>query len=175
MATKNFFASSTAVQINAFPNKPVRFEDLNFNNLLMAFKTTWVNPETNLNTDVFQVQILEGSGSNVELIGSTYLFPALGATLADFLAILEAQATNSSDYFAIYQDMYAISNLENTISTRDVIINKQRCARKVYTPVVGEDGYTTLYMNAGQSWQYLKLFVVGDQESAFDYYYAYYD
>ena len=110
MATKNFFASSTAVQINAFPNKPVRFEDLNFNNLLMAFKTTWVNPETNLNTDVFQVQILEGGGSNVELIGSTYLFPALGATLADFLAILEAQATNSSDYFAIYQDMYAISD-----------------------------------------------------------------
>lgn len=175
MATKNFFASSTAVQINAFPNKPVRFEDLNFNNLLMAFKTTWVNPETNLNTDVFQVQILEGGGSNVELIGSTYLFPALGASLADFLAILEAEATNSSDYFAIYSDMYAIGNLENTVSVRDVIINEQRCARKVFTPTGESTGYTTLYMNAGQSWQYLKLFVDGDQEEAHDYYYEYYD
>ena len=118
--SKYFFSASTSGWINTAPNTPVRFQDLNVSNLLMAFVTTWKDPVTGTNTQCFQVEMLEGGGSNVNLIRTTYLFPTYGCTLAQFKTILNAQATDINLTTEIYTDMFAIGNKENKIGRAHV-------------------------------------------------------
>lgn len=169
--SKYFFSASTSGWINTAPNTPVRFQDLNVSNLLMAFVTTWKDPVTGANTQCFQVEMLEGGGSNVNLIRTTYLFPTYGCTLAQFKTILNAQATDINLTTEIYNDMFAIGNKENTLATRDVLVNNSRVVSRLYFPL--PSNYTVISLNGGNQISYLNLFVQGQQEDSFRYYYQY--
>jgi hypothetical protein len=97
------------------------------------------------------------------------LFPTNGATLDQFKAILDAQSAGNK--VVKYTDLIAIGNIENTISTRDVLINEHKIIRKVYLP---SEDVTDIYCDAFEL-QAKQLFVDGDQTTAVDYYYEYYD
>lgn len=168
MASNQFFWSSLAGWINSFPNSPVRFEDLNVDNILYAFETSWVSPDTQVNSQVFQVGYLEGGGGNVNLEMSTYYFPTLGGDIDDFKAWLNATA--SANNMVKYTDLFAIGFVDNTVSTRDVLVNDDRVVRRIFNDV---SDYTTLYINGGNLAQYLKFYLIGDSTKAYDDYYSY--
>lgn len=166
--TTNFFPSTAAGWINTRPNSPVRFEDINVNNILYVFTTTFTN-ESGTSIPVFQMGVLEGGGTAVELSTSTYIFPTHGCSLAQFKTILNTQA--STNDVVSYNNLFAIDNVENTIVKRPVLIGDAHVVRRVYN-VSGD--YTTLYVNALQKMGgYLTFFLEGDQEKGFAYYYAY--
>lgn len=164
-----FFPTSAPGWIDGRPNTPVRFEDLNTNNILLVLVKTWIDPDTNANTEVFQLEMVEGGGSNVELKRTTYLFKTFGLTIAGFKALLDIEA--SSNNVVSYADLFAIDHVDKTIVTRDVLVNDDKVVRRVYN-VAGD--YTTLYLNAGNEITYKKIYVVGNQESGFDFYYDVY-
>jgi hypothetical protein len=169
MAEGNFIWSSLAEWIGSFPNgNPVRFEDLNTKNILYVFETSWVNPDTQENTQVFQLEYLEGGGSNVELTSTTYYFPTLGQDLDDFKAWLDA--TSSLNNVVTYTDLFAVGFVDKTVTTRDVLVNDDRVVRRIFNDA---GDYTALHLNAGQSVSYLKLFVADDQTKAYTSYYSY--
>lgn len=175
MATTFFTPTVLAGYINAFPNTPIRFEDLNADNILCAFPTTWVNPETNANTNVIQVEVVEGGGTAVELKRTTYVFP-LNATITNidtFLAFVDFYAPNNA--LAKYTQLYAIDNVENILKKvsgvyRPVLFNEEKIVRKVFIPA---DNKTVIYTNAGNEYKYKPFWVVGDQTNAVEAYYAY--
>jgi hypothetical protein len=168
MAENQFIWSSLAGWINSFPNTPVRFEDLNTDNILYVFKTSWVNPDTQVNSQVYQMGYLEGGGGNVNLELSTYVFPTLGGDLDDFKAWLDATA--SANNVVKYTDLFAIDFVDKTVTTRPVLVNDDRVVRRIFNDV---SDYTTLFLNAGNNWQYKKLFLSGDATKAFEAYYTY--
>jgi len=168
MAANQFIWSSLAGWINSFPNSPVRFEDLNVDNILYVFETSWVNPDTQVNSQVYQMGYLEGGGGNVNLDMSTYIFPTLGGDLDDFKDWLDATA--SANNVVKYTDLFAIDFVDKTITTRDVLVNDDRVVRRLFNDV---SDYTTLFLNAGNQWQYKKLFLSGDQTKAYTDYYTY--
>ena len=168
MAANDFIWSSLAGWINSFPNSPVRFEDLNVNNILYVFETSWVNPDTQVNSQVFQMGYLEGGGGNVNVDMSTYYFPTLGGDLDSFKAWLDVTA--SANNVVKYTDLFAIDFVDKTVSTRDVLVNDDRVVRRIFNDV---GDYTTLYLNAGNQWQYKKLFLSGDETKAYSGYYDY--
>lgn len=168
MAANNFIYSSLAGWINSFPNSPVRFEDLNVNNILYVFETSWVNPDTQVNAQVFQMGYLEGGGGNVNLELSTYYFPTLGGDLDDFKAWLDATA--SANNVVKYTDLFAIDFVDKTVTTRDVLVNDDRVVRRIFNDV---SDYTALFLNAGNQWQYKRLFLQNDQTKSYDDYYSY--
>lgn len=163
-----FIATSTAGWIDVFPNTPVRFEDLNIENILLVLEKTWINPDTQTNLEVFQVEVCEGGVSHLNLRRTTYLFPTNGATLDQFKAILDAQSAGNK--VVKYTDLIAIGNIENTITSRPVLINEHKIIRKVYLP---SEDVTAIYCDAFEL-QAKQLFVDGDQTTAVDYYYEYY-
>ena len=168
MASTNFFPSTASGWINTRPNSPVRFEDLNVNNILYVFETTFTN-ESGTVVPVFQLGLLEGGGTAVGLSTSIYCFPTYGCTLAQFKTILNAQA--STNDVVSYTNLFAIDNKENTISTRPVLVGDAHVVRRVYTP---KGDYTILYLNGLQkTGSYLQFFLDGDKTKGFAYYYAY--
>ena len=179
MATQQFFPASAVGWIDGRPNTPVQFTDLNVNNFLLVLAKTWISPESGANVEVFQVEYLEGGGSNVELKRTTYLFPTLGATIGGFKTILNAQAPGvasvgtavvQSNNMASYTGLFAIDFVDKTITSRTVLVNDDRVVRRTYN-IPGN--YTVLYLNEGQGLYYKKLYLLSDQTKAFAYYYAY--
>jgi len=168
MANSAFFPSSADGWLNTRPNEPVQFSDINVNNILYVFATTFTN-ESGTVVPVFQMGVLEGGGTAVELSSSTYLFPTYGCSLAQFKTILDAQA--STNDVVSYTNLFAIGNKENVISTRNVLIGDAHVVRRVYTP---KGDYTVFYMNGLQNMgSYLQFYLSGDKSKAFAYYYAY--
>lgn len=179
MATSQFFPASVAGWIDGRPNTPVQFTDLNVNNFLLVLAKTWVNPDTGANVEVFQIEVLEGGGSNVQLHRTTYLFPTYNCSIAQFKTLLNSltpgiatvgTAVVQSNNLVSYTNLFAIDEVDKTLTTRNVLVNDDRVVRRTYN-IAGD--YTTLYLNAGNELAYKKLFVSGDQEKAFAYYYAY--
>ena len=179
MASSQFFPASAVGWVNTRPNSPVQFTDINVTNILYVFSTTFTN-ESGTVVPVFQMGYLEGGGSAVNLVETTYLFPTYGCTLAQFKTILNTQtpgvatvgtAVVQSNNLVSYTNLFAISNKENTIVKRDVLVNDDKVVRRIYTP---KGDYTVLYLNALQTaGSYLSLFLDGDKTKAFAYYYAY--
>lgn len=165
MAENQFYPTSAPGWINGRPNTPVRFEDISVNNILFVLATTWTD-EDNVVQNVFQLEMVEGGGSNVELTRTTYLFKRFGLTIAGFKALLDAQAAGNN--VVTYDDLFAMDFVDNTIATRDVLVNDDKVVRRVYN-VAGD--YTTLYLNAGNEVTYKKIYVDGQQEKGFDFYY----
>lgn len=172
MANNFFTPTVLAGWINAFPNTPVRFEDLNADNILCAFQTSWINPNTGANTQVIQVQVCEGGSTAVGLTQTIYVFP-LNNTITDldtFKAFVDFYAPNN--HLEKYTDLVAIDNKENTVSTRDVLMNNDKIVRKVYVPA---DNKTVLYCNAMSEIKYKQFWLIGDQTNAVSAYYSYFE
>lgn len=175
MANNFLTPTVLAGYINSFPNTPVRFEDLNADNILCAFETSWVNPETKVNTDVIQVEVCEGGSTAVDLIRTTYVFP-INDTITDldaFKTFVDYYAPNN--HLEKYTELYAIGNIENVLkkisgSYRDVLFNNDKVVRKVYFP---SDDKTVLFCNAMSEIGYKQFWVDGDQTNAVAAYYAY--
>jgi len=179
MSAVQFFPASAVGWVNTRPNSPVQFTDINVNNILYAFKTTFTN-ESGTVVPVFQVGVLEGGSTAVGLTTSIYCFPTYGCTLAQFKTILNAQtpgvatvgtAVVQSNNLVSYTNLFAIDHKENTITKRDVLVNDDKVVRRIYTP---KGDFTILYLNALQkTGSYLSFFLESDKTKAFAYYYAY--
>mgnify|MGYP001206231492 CR=1 FL=1 len=175
MALNDFTPTVLAGWINSFPNTPVRFEDLNADNILCAFPTSWINPDTGVNTSVIQVQVCEGGSTAVGLTQSIYVFP-INSTITDlaaFKTFVDYYAPNNQ--LETYTELYAIDNIENVLKKvsgvyRNALFNNNKIVRKVYFP---DEDKTCLYCNAMSEIKYKQFWVEGDQTNAVDAYYAY--
>lgn len=173
MASTEFFPVPTSIAVNGIPNTTIRWEDLNVDNFLAVFLTTWINPLTGVNTSCWQINYLEGGGTVVQETMTTYLFQlGAGQTLTNIETLIDAQA--SSNNLTKYTGLFAISNVLNTITSRDVLINDSQVVRRLYIPAGKQPvgNYTAIYTNAGNQSQYLQFFVTGDQGKAVTYYYS---
>jgi hypothetical protein len=172
----NYFAPTVlAGYINSFPNSPIRFEDLNADNILCAFPTSWVNPETGVNTSVIQVEVCEGGSTVIDLIRTIYVFP-LNDTITDldaFLAFVDYYAPNNA--LEKYTELYAIDNIENVLKKvngvyRPILFNNNKIIRKNYIP---SQDKTVIQTNAGNEYKAKLFWVEGDQGNAVEAYELY--
>jgi len=170
MALNSFIPASLAGWVAAAPNLPVRFEDLNADNILLIFEKSWVNPDTQVNSQVIHVEVCEGGSTAVGLTRTQYIFP-IGATITDldaFLALVDYYAPDNK--LEKYTDLVAIDNSENVITTRDALVNNDKVVRKVY--LAGAD-QTVFFCNAMSEVKYKQLYFDGDKtnaESAYELY-----